>query len=69
MSLAIEPVLISESVDPSCETNLSQNGISTTTKVGLTADQLKSEIQNYQGLKVRSATKVNSDIISAGKIL
>ncbi|XP_042904774.1 D-3-phosphoglycerate dehydrogenase [Parasteatoda tepidariorum] len=69
MSLAIESVLISESVDPSCESILSQNGISTTTKVGLTAEQLKSEIQNYHGLIVRSATKVTSDIIAAGKNL
>uniref|UniRef100_A0A2L2ZE51 D-3-phosphoglycerate dehydrogenase n=1 Tax=Parasteatoda tepidariorum TaxID=114398 RepID=A0A2L2ZE51_PARTP len=66
MSLAIESVLISESVDPCCESILSQIGFSTSTKFGLTAEHLISEIQNYHVLIVRSATKVSSDIIAAG---
>lgn len=69
MALSIKTVLISESVDPGCEQILSQNGVQVTTKVGLSKDQLKEEIQNYEGLVVRSATKVTADVIEAGKQL
>jgi len=69
MSLDIQTVLISEPVDPSCGAILSQNGVSVTSKVGLSHDQLKEEIKNYDGLIVRSATKVTADVIEAGKNL
>ncbi|KFM61389.1 D-3-phosphoglycerate dehydrogenase, partial [Stegodyphus mimosarum] len=69
MSINIKTVLISESVDPSCAKILSENGVKVTTKTGLTKDQLKEEIKNYDGLIVRSATKVTAEVIEAGKQL
>ncbi|GFT36814.1 d-3-phosphoglycerate dehydrogenase [Nephila pilipes] len=62
-------VLIPEPVDPKCEAILAQANIPVTTKLGLSKDELKKEIQQYNGLVVRSATKVTSDIIAAGKNL
>ncbi|XP_054717850.1 D-3-phosphoglycerate dehydrogenase-like [Uloborus diversus] len=69
MALNIQTVLISESVDPSCAKILSENGVKVTTKVGLSSEELKNEIQHYDGLVVRSATKVTADILAAGKQL
>nr|WBW70087.1 venom protein [Lampona murina] len=69
MALSIKTVLISEPVDPGCARILSENGVEVTTKVGLSKDELIEEIKNYDGLVVRSATKVTADIISAGKEL
>jgi D-3-phosphoglycerate dehydrogenase len=69
MSLGIKTVLISEPVDPGCARILTENGVQVTTKVGLSKDELIEEIKNYDGLVVRSATKVTADIIAAGKEL
>lgn len=65
MSFPIKTVLISESVDPTCAKILEDNGIKVTTKVGLTKDQLIAELKNYDGLVVRSATKVTAEIIES----
>ncbi|GFX58910.1 d-3-phosphoglycerate dehydrogenase [Trichonephila clavipes] len=62
-------VLIPEPVDPKCQAILAQANIPVTTKLGLTKDELKKEIEHYNGLIVRSATKVTGDIIAAGKHL
>ncbi|KAM3607261.1 uncharacterized protein V6R79_004489 [Siganus canaliculatus] len=64
-STCIKTVLISESVDPRCKAILEQNGIRVTEKQNMKKDELVAEIKNYDGLVVRSATKVTADIINA----
>uniref|UniRef100_A0A8C2HVW1 D-3-phosphoglycerate dehydrogenase n=1 Tax=Cyprinus carpio TaxID=7962 RepID=A0A8C2HVW1_CYPCA len=67
--LSVKRVLISESVDPCCKTILKENGIEVTEKQQMTKEELIAEIQNYDGLVVRSATKVTCDVINAGSNL
>uniref|UniRef100_A0A8C5F446 D-3-phosphoglycerate dehydrogenase n=1 Tax=Gadus morhua TaxID=8049 RepID=A0A8C5F446_GADMO len=62
-------ILISESVDPCCKKVLEENGIQVTEKLNLTKEDLISEIKNYDGLVVRSSTKVTADIINAASNL
>ncbi|UYV62938.1 PHGDH [Cordylochernes scorpioides] len=69
MSFSIKKVLITESVDPQCAEILSKNGIEVTTKVGLSKDDLLKEIKDYDGLVVRSATKVTAEVIEAASSL
>lgn len=61
----VKSVLISESVDPRCRTILEENGIRVTEKQNMKKDELIAEIKDYDGLVVRSATKVTSDVINA----
>lgn len=63
--ICIQSVLISESVDPGCKAILEENGIRVTEKQNMTKEGLIAEIKNYDGLVVRSATKVTADIINA----
>ncbi|XP_034740947.1 D-3-phosphoglycerate dehydrogenase [Etheostoma cragini] len=64
----IKTVLISESVDPRCKTILEENGIRVTEKQNMKKDELMAEIKDYDGLVVRSATKVTADIINAANL-
>ncbi|KAM9347049.1 D-3-phosphoglycerate dehydrogenase [Symphorus nematophorus] len=63
--MCIKTVLISESVDPRCRWILEKNGIQVTEKQNMKNDELIAEIKNYDGLVVRSATKVTADVINA----
>ncbi|XP_035532715.1 D-3-phosphoglycerate dehydrogenase [Morone saxatilis] len=63
--ISIKSVLISESVDPRCRAILEENGIRVTEKQNMKKDELIAEIKDYDGLVVRSATKVTADIITA----
>ncbi|XP_067113563.1 D-3-phosphoglycerate dehydrogenase [Osmerus mordax] len=63
--ISIKRILISESVDPCCKKLLQENGIQVTEKQNMSKDELIAEIKDYDGLVVRSATKVTADIISA----
>uniref|UniRef100_A0A8C4IME7 D-3-phosphoglycerate dehydrogenase n=1 Tax=Dicentrarchus labrax TaxID=13489 RepID=A0A8C4IME7_DICLA len=63
--ISIKSVLISESVDPRCRAILEENGIRVTEKQNMKKDELIAEIKDYDGLVVRSATKVTADIINA----
>ncbi|CAJ1079356.1 D-3-phosphoglycerate dehydrogenase [Xyrichtys novacula] len=63
--ISIRTVLISESVDPRCRAILEENGIRVTEKQSMNKDELLAEIRNYDGLVVRSATKVTADVIHA----
>uniref|UniRef100_A0A8C5DEC6 phosphoglycerate dehydrogenase n=1 Tax=Gouania willdenowi TaxID=441366 RepID=A0A8C5DEC6_GOUWI len=63
--ITIRSVLISESVDPRCRAVLEENGIRVTERPNMKTEELMAEIQNYDGLVVRSATKVTADIINA----
>ncbi|TNN64411.1 D-3-phosphoglycerate dehydrogenase [Liparis tanakae] len=63
--ISIQTVLISESVDPRCKKILEENGIRVTEKPNMKKDELMAEIKDYDGLVVRSATKVTADVINA----
>lgn len=63
--VCIKSVLISESVDPRCRIILEENGIHVTEKQNMRKEDLIAEIKNYDGLVVRSATKVTADVIDA----
>uniref|UniRef100_A0A3P9N6V7 Phosphoglycerate dehydrogenase n=1 Tax=Poecilia reticulata TaxID=8081 RepID=A0A3P9N6V7_POERE len=63
--ICIKTVLISESVDPRCRAILEENGIRVTEKQNMKKEELIAEIKDYDGLVVRSATKVTADVINA----
>ncbi|KAM9850825.1 D-3-phosphoglycerate dehydrogenase [Aulostomus maculatus] len=67
--ISIKTVLISESVDPRCRTILEEHGIRVTEKHNMKKDELIAEIKVYDGLVVRSATKVTADVINAASNL
>ncbi|XP_076026144.1 D-3-phosphoglycerate dehydrogenase [Genypterus blacodes] len=64
--VTIKSVLISESVNPRCREILEENGIQVTEKQNMKKEDLIAEIKDYDGLVVRSATKVTADVINAG---
>ncbi|XP_064648038.1 D-3-phosphoglycerate dehydrogenase-like [Lineus longissimus] len=66
MAFNLKRVLISDEVAPKCVEILQTNGIEVLKNTKLTKEQLLSEIPKYDGLIVRSATKVTSDVIEAG---
>ena len=62
-------VLISDSMDPNAASIFRANGIEVDERPGLTRDELKAIIGDYDGLAIRSATKVTSDVLdSASKL-
>ncbi|XP_047226228.1 D-3-phosphoglycerate dehydrogenase [Girardinichthys multiradiatus] len=63
--ICIRTVLISESVDPRCRAILEEHGIRVTEKQNMKKEELIAEIKHYDGLVVRSATKVTADVIKA----
>jgi D-3-phosphoglycerate dehydrogenase len=58
-------VLISDSMSPQAADILRGRGIEVDINTGLKPDELKAIIGGYDGLAVRSATKVTADILSA----
>jgi len=58
-------VLISDNISPKCIEILKNAGLEVDIKVGLKPEELKKTIGDYQGLIIRSATKVTADIIDA----
>ena len=60
----MKKILISDSIDKKCSGILQNYEYEVTYKPGMTPDQIKSEITNYNGLIVRSETKVNAELIS-----
>lgn len=69
MAFSVRRLLISESVDASCKKILEENGIKVAEKKNLTKDELLAEIKDYDGLIIRSGTKVTADVINAAKNL
>ena len=55
-------VLISDKLSSRAATIFEENGIDVHVKPGLSPDELKAIIANYDGLAIRSATKVTVDI-------
>lgn len=62
-------VLISDALDPLAVEIFRKKGCDVDFKSGIKADELKAIIANYDGLAVRSETKVTPEIIEAGKNL
>jgi D-3-phosphoglycerate dehydrogenase len=57
-------ILISDSLSPRAVDIFRERGLEVEQKVGLKPDELKSIIGDYDGLAIRSATKVVADILS-----
>uniref|UniRef100_A0A1B6DGC0 D-3-phosphoglycerate dehydrogenase n=1 Tax=Clastoptera arizonana TaxID=38151 RepID=A0A1B6DGC0_9HEMI len=68
MPVQIQNVLISDAVDQSCVDLLKAHNINVTCKYKLPKEQLIQEIKNYDGLIVRSDTKVTADVINASNL-
>ena len=62
-------ILISDKSSPACGEVLRQAGHTVDEKFGLPPEELISIIGDYDGLIVRSATKVTADVIKAAKNL
>ena len=62
-------VLIADQLSPAAAEMFRDNGIDADVAVGLSADDLIARIDGYQGLAVRSATKVTADVLDAAKAL
>ncbi|MBI2235650.1 MAG: phosphoglycerate dehydrogenase [Magnetospirillum sp.] len=58
-------VLISDKLSPAAVQIFKDRGIETDVKVGLTPDELKAIVGNYDGLAIRSNTKVTADVLAA----
>ena len=58
-------ILISDAMDNIASEILLKNNLDVEIKTNLTPEELKNIIPNYDGLIVRSATKVTADIIEA----
>ncbi len=58
-------VLISDSLSPRAVEIFKERGVEVDVKVGLKPDELKAIIGDYDGLAIRSATKVTKDILAA----
>ena len=58
-------VLISDKLSPRAATIFEEHGIDVDVKPGLSPDELKAIIADYDGLAIRSATKVTADILNA----
>jgi D-3-phosphoglycerate dehydrogenase len=62
-------VLISDQMDPKAAEIFRSHGIEVDEKPGLTKDELKAIIGDYDGLAIRSATKVTGDVLDAASRL
>ncbi len=62
-------VLISDSLSPRAVEIFKERGIDVEQKTGLKPDELKAIIGQYQGLAIRSSTKVIADLMSAANNL
>ena len=58
-------VLISDKMDPKAAAIFRDRGIEVDDRPGLSPDELKSIIGDYDGLAIRSATKVTKDLLAA----
>ena len=62
-------VLISDIMSPRTEEVFQERGVDVDVITGMSSDELKACISEYDGLAVRSSTKVTADIIEVAKIL
>ncbi|XP_055977677.1 D-3-phosphoglycerate dehydrogenase [Sorex fumeus] len=66
---SLRKVLISDSLDPCCRKILQDGGLQVVEKQNLSREELIAELQDCEGLIVRSATKVTADVINAAEKL
>ncbi|KAM7149624.1 LOW QUALITY PROTEIN: D-3-phosphoglycerate dehydrogenase-like [Molossus nigricans] len=66
---SLRKVLISDSLDPCCRKILQNRGLQVVEKQNLSKEELIVELQDCEGLIVRSATKVTTDVINAAEKL
>jgi len=62
-------VLVSDNLSEEGVKILKKGGLDVTVKTGMTPAELKKEIKDYDGIVIRSATKMTADVISAAKKL
>jgi len=62
-------VLVSDNLSKEGVDILKKGGLDVVVKTGMTPDELKKEIVDYEGLVIRSATKVTADVLAAAKKL
>jgi len=62
-------VLISDALSPAAVQIFKDRGVDVDVKVGLSKDELKTIIARYDGLAIRSATKVTADVMALAKNL
>ena len=62
-------VLIADQLSPAAEAIFRERGLEVDTRVGLKKDELIAIIGEYDGLAVRSATKVTAEVLAAGSRL
>lgn len=62
-------VLVADSLDPDQLEPLRTHGVEVVDRVGITADELLSEIEPFQGLLVRSRTRVTAELLAAAPAL
>ncbi|MFA6464621.1 MAG: phosphoglycerate dehydrogenase, partial [Desulfurivibrionaceae bacterium] len=60
-------VLISDNLSPIGVQILEEAGLEVDVKTGLSPEELKAIIPEYDGLVIRSASKVTEEIIAAGE--
>ena len=62
-------VLIADKMDAVCAEILKSKGLQVDSKPGLTPDELKNAIGDYDGVAVRSSTKISAEIMTGAKAL
>jgi D-3-phosphoglycerate dehydrogenase len=62
-------VLIADKMSPRAEVEFRERGIEVDVKTGMSGDELKACIGDYDGIAVRSAAKVTADVLSAAQRL
>ncbi len=62
-------VLIADKMDAVCAEILKAKGLEVDSKPGLTPEELKSIIGNYDGVAVRSTTKISAEFLTGAKAL
>uniref|UniRef100_A0A8C6MXG4 D-isomer specific 2-hydroxyacid dehydrogenase catalytic domain-containing protein n=1 Tax=Mus spicilegus TaxID=10103 RepID=A0A8C6MXG4_MUSSI len=65
----LRKALINDSLDPCCRKILQDGGLQVVEKQNLSKEELIAELQDCEGLIVRSATKVTADVINAAEKL
>ena len=65
----MKKVLIADKMSVQAEKVFTDNGISFDKKIGLSEEKICEIVNEYEGIVVRSATKITSKIIKSGKKL
>ena len=57
-------VLIADKLSPAAVAIFKERGVEAVTKVGMTPDELKAELGQYDGIAIRSATKLTAEVLA-----